>query len=141
MSVAGDWVNSLAAINAFLNMLSFSFLVLGYVAIKKEMVAQHKVFMLSALSTSALFLISYLTYHYFHGDTKFAGVGMIKMVYFFILISHVLLSFILLPLILITLYFIFKGDKIRHKKIAVYTFPIWSYVSLSGVLIFFLLNN
>ena len=97
--------------------------------------------MLSALGLSAAFLVSYLIYHTFHGDTPFLGEGWIRPVYFFILISHVGLSAVMLPLILITLYFALTGKLNLHPKVARYTLPLWLYVSVTGVLVYLLLHQ
>ena len=101
----------------------------------------HMVFMICAFVFSGLFLVSYIIYHYFHGDTPFPGSGAIRPIYFSILISHVLLSIIALPLILITFLFSLKGQFAVHKKVARVTFPIWMYVSVTGVIIYFMLYH
>ena len=133
-------ISFLPVVNATLNSLSSIFLILGYYFIRKKNERVHRNFMMSALLTSGLFLVSYLVYHYAHGDTKFINVGFIKYSYFFILISHIILSGVALPLIFITVYFIFVGNREKHKKFARVTFPIWLYVSVTGVLIFFYLK-
>jgi putative membrane protein len=135
-----DTVASLPALNALLNSLSAVCLILGLRAIKASRQLVHKRFMLSALAFSALFLISYIIYHNLHGDTPFTGTGFIRPLYFFILISHIVLSAVMLPMILTTVYFALTGNFSKHPKIARYTFPIWLYVSVTGVLIFFMLN-
>lgn len=135
------WVEYLPALNAFLNTVTATFLVSGYIFIKKNNIEKHKWMMLLATMTSALFLMSYITYHHYHGDTKFIATGSIRTIYFFILISHILLSIVQVPLILITLYLAFTQKFIRHKKFAKVTFPIWLYVSVTGVLIFIILNR
>ena len=134
------WVSNLPALNAFLNALTATFLVTGFVAIRLNDLELHKKLMLAATTTSALFLLSYVTYHHYQGDTKFQGIGFIRPVYFFILITHILLSIVQVPLILTTLYLAFTKKYIRHKKIARITFPIWLYVSVTGVLIFVILR-
>jgi putative membrane protein len=96
--------------------------------------------MLLATFTSALFLVSYIAYHHFHGDSKFLAQGWIRPVYFTILISHILLSVVQVPLILTTLYLAYSKNFVKHKKIAKITFPIWLYVSVTGVLIFIILK-
>ena len=111
---------------------------LGVLAIVKGNEARHKAFMISALGFSALFLVSYLFYHHFHGDTPFLAEGIIRPIYFAILISHIGLTFFVLPLILVTVYFALTRQLPSHKKIAKWTFPLWMYVSVSGVLIYIL---
>lgn len=136
----GTWIDSLPVINAILNTLTSIFLINGFIYIKKNRIDLHKKAMLSATGTSALFLIGYITYHHFHGDTKFIATGFIRTFYFSILISHILLSAIQVPLILSTLYLAFTKNFIKHKKIAKITFPIWLYVSVTGVIVFAVLR-
>ncbi len=95
--------------------------------------------MLSALGFTTIFLASYITYHHFMGSTKFGGQGWIRPLYFFILVSHVLLSAAVLPLAMVVLFFALTGRFDRHKKIARRTFPLWLYVSISGVAVYFML--
>lgn len=137
---SSGWVSNLPILNAFLNALTATLLVSGYVAVKWNDINLHKKLMLTATITSACFLISYIAYHHYHGDTKFYGTGIIRPVYFGILISHILLSMVQVPLILTTLYLAFMKNYVKHKKIARITFPIWLYVSITGVLIFIILR-
>jgi len=134
------WVSSLPFLNCLLNTTVSILLVLGFRSIKRGHRQKHIAFMISAGLCSAVFLVSYLTYHHFQGDTKFLGVGFIRVLYFAILISHVLLSMIQVPLILGTFYLAFKKNWATHKKVARITFPIWLYVSVTGVIIFIFLN-
>ncbi len=137
---SGSWINFLPAINAFFNTLTSIFLITGLAFIKQNNIEWHKRFMLAATASSALFLVGYITYHHFHGDTKFIATGTIRLVYFSILISHILLSAVQVPLILSTLYLGLTKKFVKHKKIAKITFPIWLYVSVTGVLIFVILG-
>lgn len=130
----------LPAVNACLNALSACFTIVGYIFIKRGRINIHRGFMLAALISSALFLVSYIWYHNTHGDTPFQGVGFIRPVYFFILISHILLTVVALPMILTTVFFALMTRFDSHKRIARYTFPVWLYVSLTGVLIFLFLK-
>lgn len=139
-TVAYGFAKRLPALNAFLNTATATLLILGYMAIKRGNRRRHVRLMVSALITSALFITSYIISHHYHGDTKFLAHGIVRPIYFFILISHIALSVIQVPLILITLYRAYKGDYIRHKKVAKVTFPIWLYVSVTGVLIFVFLK-
>ena len=134
------WVSQLPAVNAFFNTLTATLLINGYIAIKWNNVSLHKILMIMASISSACFLVSYITYHNFHGDTKFLSTGMIRPIYFGILISHILLSIVQVPLILTTLYLAAVKNFITHKKVARITFPIWLYVSVTGVLIFVILK-
>ena len=137
---AQGWVSYLPAVNAFLNSMTAILLVTGYVAIKWNDIEFHKKMMIGATISSALFLVSYIAYHHYQGDTKFIGTGIIRPIYFFILISHILLSIVQVPLILITLYLAFAKNYQKHRKYARVTFPIWLYVSVTGVLIFVILK-
>ncbi len=138
--VGPEWIGELPALNALLNSLSAICLICGYINIRRRNRVIHMRFMLSATVFSALFLVSYITYHYFHGDTKFPGHGWIRPVYFFILITHISLSMVALPLILATLWWALRSEFRFHKKIARFTFPIWLYVSVTGVIVFFVLK-
>lgn len=139
--VAGPaWLSALPAANAIFNSLSAICLVCGYFQIRRGNRRVHMRFMTSATVFSALFLLSYITYHYFHGDTKFPGQGWIRPVYFFILISHIGLSMLALPLILGTLWYALRSQFRFHRTIARWTFPVWLYVSVTGVIVFFILR-
>ena len=135
-----SWVKYLPALNALLNSLCTICLVRGYILIKKGRKREHRNMMLTALSLSALFLISYIIYHHFQGDTKFINPGNIRYVYFSILISHITASVIVVPLIFTTVYFAATKNFDKHPKVARVTFPIWLYVSSTGVLIFLMLK-
>ncbi len=126
--------------NAIFNSLSASCLVMGIIHIKNKKRESHERMMKLAFVSSALFLISYIAYHFFHGDTKFMGEGIVRPIYFFILISHILLSVIALPMVLFTFFMAWKENWSIHKKVAKWTFPIWLYVSVTGVLIFLFLR-
>lgn len=129
------------AVNAGLNALSATLLVTGYAAIRRGRRQLHRLCMVSAVAASALFLVGYLAYHYAHGDTKFQGTGVVRAVYLFVLATHVLLSMGIVPLALTSLYFALRGKLARHRKVARVTLPIWLYVSVTGVLIFFMLRG
>ena len=135
------WVSNLSAFNAALNSLSTVFLLLGFREIRARNYAKHMRFMISAFVTSSLFLVSYIVYHHFVGDTPFTGQGFIRPVYFFILISHIVLSIFVVPLVLSSFLFAFMGKFSTHRKVSKWTFPIWLYVSVTGVLVFFMLKT
>lgn len=135
-----SWVPYLPAANAAFNSLSTLFLLLGFWQIKKRNFSLHMKFMISAFITSTFFLVSYIIYHHFQGDTKFLAEGFIRYVYFFILITHILLSAFVVPLVLTSFYQALTGNFKKHKKISRWTFPIWLYVSVTGVAIFFMLR-
>ena len=91
--------------------------------------------------TSTLFLISYLTYHYYHGDTRFLGQGIVRPFYFTILITHVILAIVIVPLVLMTLYRALRCDFIRHRRLLAGHLPLWLYVSVTGVIVYVMLYH
>jgi putative membrane protein len=130
------------AVNACLNALSATLLVGGWVAVKRGNRQLHKYLMVSAFAASALFLVGYIAYHSVHGDTQFAGEGAaLRGFYFAVLISHILLSMAVLPLALTSFFFAARGQFARHKKVTRWALPIWLYVSVTGVVIFFMLRG
>ena len=131
----------LSPVNALLNLLASICLIVGFILIKIGKVNAHKQAMLSAFVFSSLFLVSYIVYHYLHGDSLFQGQGAIRYVYFFVLISHIVLSVVALPLVLFTFFFSLTGQIVIHRKIAMFSLPIWLYVSVTGVLVYVLLNS
>ena len=133
-------VAALPAVNASLNALSAILLISGYVAVRRKNYARHIAFMLGAVGSSALFFVSYVVYHSFQGDTKFLATGIVRPVYFFILISHIVLSVVVVPMILTSLWLSFSGRMATHKRVSRWTLPIWLYVSVTGVLIFVMLK-
>ena len=135
-----SWVSGLPAVNAVLNAVCAVCLVRGYLLIKKGKKREHRNMMLTALSLSALFLISYVTYHHYQGDTKFINPTNIKYVYFTILITHITASVAVVPMIFTTIYFAATKKFNKHPKIARITLPIWLYVSITGVMIFLMLK-
>jgi uncharacterized membrane protein YozB (DUF420 family) len=132
-------------LNAALNALSSVFLVSGFVMILKQRIAKHRWCMLAASTVSALFLISYVSYHtlrtyYFGlGPTRFTGEGIVRPVYFTILTSHTVLAVAVFPFVLLTLYRGLKGRYEAHKRVSRLVFPIWLYVSVTGVVVYLLL--
>jgi uncharacterized membrane protein YozB (DUF420 family) len=134
-------IESLPAINSTFNALSTICLISGYIAIKKNNKKVHIFFMLSALLWSTVFLICYLIYHYHVGSKPFPDLGWIKTLYLFILIPHIILAAVMVPLILKTFWHAFRSEFILHKKWAKITLPIWLYVSVTGVLIYFMLYH
>ncbi|HEY1250217.1 MAG TPA: DUF420 domain-containing protein [Thermoanaerobaculia bacterium] len=129
----------LPAINATLNATSALLLLLAYRAIRGLRVERHRRLMLSAASTSAVFLACYLYYHAHVGSVRFTGEGAVRPLYFAILISHTILAAAIVPLVLRTLYLGLRRRDDRHRRIARWTFPIWLYVSVTGVVIYLML--
>jgi putative membrane protein len=136
---AGHWT-FLPALNASLNAMSAIALCVGLYFIKHGNRQAHRTSMLSAFGFSSLFLVSYIVNHALHGDTHFPGTGTIRTIYFSILASHIFLSVVALPLVLTTLFFSLSGRFAMHRRIARFTFPIWLYVSITGVIVFALLK-
>jgi uncharacterized membrane protein YozB (DUF420 family) len=134
-------ISQLPALNAVLNSISAALLVAGYFFIQRKKINAHRACMIAAFVTSTLFLVSYLTYHFNKelGPTKFQGVGIIRPVYFFILISHTVLAVAIVPMVFVTLTRALKRNFSGHRKIARWTFPIWLYVSVTGVIVYLML--
>jgi putative membrane protein len=130
----------LPAVNASLNAITSAFLIRGWFAIRAGNRDLHAFCQKSAFVFSALFLICYIIYHSVHGDTRFTGQGFVRPIYFFILISHIVLSIVALPMVLTTFFFALTARFQAHRKWARVTLPIWLYVSLTGVLVFFFLK-
>ncbi|MES2478605.1 MAG: DUF420 domain-containing protein [Bacteroidota bacterium] len=126
--------------NAIINSIVSILLVAALIAVKGKNFLLHKKFMLAAMLLSVLFLVSYIAHHLFNGETKFGGEGTIKSVYYFILLTHIPLAAIILPFILFTAYRGLTGEYSTHKKLARYTFPLWLYVSITGVLVYILIS-
>ncbi|HIE95169.1 MAG TPA: DUF420 domain-containing protein [Acidobacteria bacterium] len=132
-------VMMLPAVNAALNAVAAVLLVLGYRQIRRGRIEQHRRFMLAAFATSALFLVSYLTYHAQVGSQPFTGQGPIRIVYFTVLVSHIILAALILPLALVTLRRGLRREDAKHRAIARWTLPIWLYVSVTGVVVYWML--
>lgn len=132
-------LSDLPALNATLNSLSAVLLVTGYVLIRTGRREAHKRCMLAAFATSSLFLVSYLIYHARVGSIPFEGEGAIRIVYFAILIPHVILAGFIVPLALYLLTQAFRGRLERHRRVARWTLPLWLYVSVTGVVIYWML--
>ena len=132
-------VAALPTVNAVLNGTSAVLLVAGYLLIRRRKVTAHKACMVTAFLTSTIFLISYLTLRYYAGMTTFTGQGWIRPVYFTILVSHTTLAAAIVPLALVTLGRALRARFDRHVRIARWTFPLWLYVSVTGVLVYLIL--
>ena len=132
-------VTTLPAVNATLNSISATLLVAGYVLIRRGRADQHRRCMLAAFIASTLFLVSYLVYHAQVGSQPFTGQGPIRVVYFTVLISHIVLAAFIPPLALVTLRRGLRRDDLRHVAIARWTLPLWFYVSVTGVVVYWML--
>ncbi len=131
----------LPLLNAALNALSATLLFLGFYFIKNKKIEAHKKCMLGAVACSLLFLISYIVYHAQHGITPFPTPGIKRRIYLTILISHTILAVTVIPLVILTLKPAFKAEYERHRRMARITFPIWLYVSITGVIIYLMLYH
>lgn len=132
-------ISDLPAVNASLNGLSAVLLSIGYLMIRKGRRTAHMRCMISAFATSTLFLVSYVTYHYSAGHTWFRNPDWFRPIYLLLLASHVVLAIVIVPMVLVTLFWAVRGQFESHKRIARWTWPIWMYVSVTGVLIYLLL--
>jgi putative membrane protein len=149
-----DFIYKLPLLNAFLNGSCSILLIASLWAIKKRNIELHKKLNLTAFLLSSLFLISYVTAHYFIPDTKFGdidhngiledieltAVSGIRPIYLVILLSHIFLAVIVLPMILLSFYYALKDDRVKHKKITRFSYPIWLYVTITGVVVYALIS-
>ena len=134
-------ISALPTLNACLNATSTVLLILGYRFIRRQNIRAHRTCMLAAFSVSMLFLVSYLTYHYHVGTTRFTGQGWVRPVYFSILVTHTILAALVPFLALVTLSRAMKGHFPQHRRIARWTLPIWLYVSVTGVIVYLMLYH
>jgi uncharacterized membrane protein YozB (DUF420 family) len=132
-------VYDLPAVNATLNATATLLLVLGWLFIRRGKDTAHRACMVGALAASALFLASYVVYHYHAGSRPFTGTGPVRTVYFTVLITHVVLAAAIVPLVLITVARALRGQFPRHRAIARWTLPLWLYVSVTGVVVYWML--
>ncbi|QNF33475.1 DUF420 domain-containing protein [Adhaeribacter swui] len=132
-------VTFLPKLHALLNSLTALSLIIGYYNVKNKNIRGHKFAMVTAFTLSAFFLISYVTYHYQAPPTKFGGEGTLKTIYYVILITHIVLAAVIVPLVLLSVYFAASNQINRHRKIARWTFPIWLYVAVTGVVVYFMI--
>ena len=140
-SAGPAWVAALPLLNACLNATSAALLTAGYVFIRGRRVGAHRACMVSALVVSTLFLVSYVTYHALAGSRPFGGHGWARLVYFPLLVSHIVLAAVIVPLALTTVYRALSGNFARHVQIARWTLPLWLYVSVTGVLVYWMLYH
>lgn len=134
-------IRDLPTLNATLNAASAVLLLFAYAAIRRRAIERHRRLMLATASTSAVFLVSYLVYHAQVGSVRFTGQGGIRKVYFAILISHTILAAVIVPMVLRTLYLGLKRRDESHRRLARWTFPLWLYVSVTGVIIYVMLYH
>ena len=135
----GDWTKILPHVIGGINTLTTLVLMLGLIFIKQNKIELHRVAMTFAFALGGIFLVCYVTYHLTNSANKFSGEGIIRYVYLFILFSHIGLSLVVLPLVLRAMYFAVTKQFQRHKKMVKYAYPIWLYVSVTGVIVYTLL--
>ena len=131
----------LPALDALMNGLSAICLIIGFYFIRNRNIVAHRRAMMTTFGFSSIFLVSYIANHALHGDSHFLGQGPIRTVYFSVLISHIALCIVALPMVLTTFFFSLTGRFPQHKKIARFTFPIWLYVSITGVVVYAMLHS
>jgi len=134
-------ITDLPAVNATLNGTSAVLLLFAYAAIRRHDVQRHRTLMLATAATSALFLVCYLVYHAHVGSVKFTGTGPVRTLYFSILLTHTVLAAVIVPMVLRTLYLGLKRRDETHRRLARWTFPLWLYVSVTGVVIYAMLYH
>ena len=130
----------LPALNALFNGLSATALLIGYTFIRARRIKAHRAAMVTAFAFSTLFLVSYLLHHYLHAEVKYPASGTLGFIYYPLLISHIVLAAVALPLILVTFFFSLTGRIPQHRKVARWTFPLWLYVSVTGVVTYAMLR-
>lgn len=126
----------LPPLHAILNLASLSLVVLAYYAIRKKHRAAHRAFMIGALLVSSLFLTSYIAYHQTVGYVPFSGQGIVRPLFFGILITHIAAAAVIVPLILATVAYAVRGQHVRHRRVARWTAPLWIYTSITGVFVY-----
>ena len=134
-------ISDLPTVNATLNTISTVLLTIGFLMIRRRKIIAHRNCMIAAFVVSGLFLTSYLIYHYHAGSTPFEGTGWIRSIYFAVLIPHIILAATILPLALITLYLALRKRFAKHRRIARWTLPIWLYVSVTGIIVYWMLYH
>ncbi|MVM33324.1 DUF420 domain-containing protein [Spirosoma sp. HMF4905] len=136
----GDWTTYLPHINGIINSLTTILLLMGFYFIKQENVEAHKRTMLAAFTLGSLFLVSYVLYHLTNESTPFGGQGWVRPVYYFLLVSHIVLSVVVVWFVLRAVYYALSGQITRHKQTVKYAFPIWLYVSITGVIVYLMIK-
>ena len=134
------FVAFLPKLNAIINGTCSVLLVISLYYIKKRDIATHKKINILAFFLSAIFLVSYVTFHYFQKETTFGGEGAIRGVYYFVLISHIVLAAIILPLVLLSFYWGLKNDVKRHRRLTRWSWPLWLYVTITGVVVYLMIS-
>ncbi len=137
----GVWTKNLSHAIGIINSATTILLIIGLFSIKQSKIIQHRIAMTAAFIFGALFLVCYVTYHISNPANKFSGEGSVRYIYFFVLITHIALSLVVLPLVLRAMFFAVTNQISRHKSIVRYAYPIWLYVSASGVVVYLMLYH
>ncbi|MGY6559543.1 MAG: DUF420 domain-containing protein [Nitritalea sp.] len=140
LDVASDWVYFLPHLNAVINSAATVALIAGLVFIKQNNISMHRTAMSTAFGLGAIFLVSYVIYHASAESTSFGGEGTIRTIYFFILISHIILAAVALFPILFAYYYGYTDQRAKHKKVVRFAYPIWLYVTVSGVVVYLMIS-
>ncbi|GAB3778425.1 DUF420 domain-containing protein [Spirosoma horti] len=136
----GSWTTYLPHVNGIINSITSVLLLVGFYFIRQKNIVAHKRTMLAAFTFGSLFLVSYVLYHLTNESTPFGGQGWIRPVYYFLLVSHIVLSVVVVWFVLRAVYFALSGQIARHKQTVKYAFPIWLYVSITGVIVYLLIK-
>lgn len=136
----GSWTSYLPHINGAINSVTAVLLLIGFYFIKQKNIEAHKRTMLAAFTLGSLFLVSYVLYHLTNESTPFGGQGLIRPIYYFLLVSHIVLSVVVVWFVLRAVYFALSGQIIKHKQTVKYAFPIWLYVSITGVIVYLMIK-
>ena len=137
----GEWTKNLPHIIGGINFLTTLVLISGFIFIKQRKIELHRKAMTSAFALGAVFLVCYVAYHISNPANKFNGQGIVRYVYFFFLMTHIALSAVVLPLVLRAMFYAVTKQFARHKKLVKYAYPIWLYVSMTGVVVYFMLYH
>jgi len=136
----GDWTTSLPHINAVINSVTSVLLLMGLYFIRQKNIVAHKQTMLTAFAFGSVFLVSYVLYHLTNESTPFGGQGWVRPVYYFLLVSHIVLSVVVVWFVLRAVYFALTNQILKHKQTVRWAYPIWLYVSITGVIVYFLIR-
>lgn len=136
----GAWTKALPHLNAVINALTSLLLLVGFYFIKQKNIAAHRRSMTAAFVLGSVFLVSYVLYHLSNPSTSFGGTGILRTIYFFLLITHIVLSIVVVWFVLRAMYFAYSNQITRHKKTVRWAFPIWLYVSITGVIVYLLIS-
>lgn len=136
----GSWTKILPHVNAVINSITAILLIAGFVFVKNKNIIAHRRAMTAAFVLGSLFLVGYVLYHLSNESTPFGGEGLIRPVYYFLLISHIVLSIVVVWFVLRAIYFAYSNQIAEHKKVVKWAFPIWLYVSITGVIVYLLIS-